>query len=191
MSVSSRPPPEAPAIKPPGSGSREEEEARDTRAKQDFLDSSQYTMNGVKRYEWVFGETFLSTGGRETTELLLSGVSLPPGSQVLDVGSGIGGSAFLMAERFGARIHGIDLSRNMMAIAEEHLSQRAHLRPLVRFEFADITKQVTCVPDAGYDLIYSRDCFMHIRDKFTLFRRLFAKAKPGAAILFTDYINGE
>lgn len=39
--------------------------------------SVQYTTNGVKSYEWVFGETFLSTGGVRTTESLLERILLP------------------------------------------------------------------------------------------------------------------
>ena len=87
-------------------------EEEDTRRKQDFLDSSQYNLKGIKRYEWVFGPTFLSTGGRETTDMVLQQVQLPAHARILDVGSGIGGHSFLMAERFpGASVHGVALSR--------------------------------------------------------------------------------
>lgn len=167
------------------------EEIEDTKRKQDFLDTSQYNLNGVKRYEWLFGTTFLSTGGKDTTDMILANLKLEPGSKILDVGSGIGGSAFLLAERFKSYVHGIDLSRNMMAVAEDHLSRRPHLKAYVRFEFADITKEQPGIPDNHYDLIYSRDCFMHIEDKFALFRRLFMKLKPGGRIIFTDYVSGD
>ena len=49
-------------------------------------------------------------------------LDLKPGQKVLDVGAGIGGSAFLMAQRYGAEVIGIDLSSNMIGIALE----RAH-----------------------------------------------------------------
>lgn len=39
---------------------------------QKFLDENQYTVNGILRYEKVFGEGFISTGGLETTEVSLS-----------------------------------------------------------------------------------------------------------------------
>jgi len=42
---------------------------------------------------------------------------------VLDVGCGIGGSAFYMAETFEADVYGIDLSKNMISIAREKLEK--------------------------------------------------------------------
>ncbi|KAG8190928.1 hypothetical protein JTE90_002535 [Oedothorax gibbosus] len=35
---------------------------------QQFLDTKQYCMKGVRRYEWIFGKTFLSAGGFATTQ---------------------------------------------------------------------------------------------------------------------------
>lgn len=40
---------------------------------QQFLDENQYTRQGILRYERIFGTTYVSTGGKETTE-----VPLPP-----------------------------------------------------------------------------------------------------------------
>ncbi len=34
-----------------------------------FLDAGQYSKNGILRYERIFGRTFVSTGGLETTEV--------------------------------------------------------------------------------------------------------------------------
>jgi len=33
-----------------------------------FLDKEQYSTNGILRYERIFGEGFVSTGGAETTK---------------------------------------------------------------------------------------------------------------------------
>ena len=34
-----------------------------------FLDNSQYNMNGILRYERIFGDGFVSTGGADTTKV--------------------------------------------------------------------------------------------------------------------------
>ena len=38
---------------------------------QEFLDNQQYSSKGILRYEKVFGRTFISTGGLETTKVVL------------------------------------------------------------------------------------------------------------------------
>ena len=153
---------------------------------QDFLDSVQYTMSGVKRYEWIFGETFLSTGGYETTKDILKRISLPKGAKVLDIGCGIGGHSFVLAEQFDAYVHGVDLSRNMMAVANAHLSNRPHLKDQVTFEILDATN-APGIKENTYDLVYTRDALLHIQDKDGLFENIFKWLKPGGKVLFTDY----
>ncbi len=39
-----------------------------------FLDSVQYKLNGILRYERIFGPGFVSTGGIDTTKVRLSHV---------------------------------------------------------------------------------------------------------------------
>lgn len=51
-----------------------------------FLDGSQYTTNGILRYEQMFGAGYVSTGGVETTKDLLGRIKLNEGEKVLDVG---------------------------------------------------------------------------------------------------------
>lgn len=65
---------------------------------QEFMDHKQYSRNGVIRYEKIFGDGFVSTGGIDTTTKFLAELNLKPGMKVLDVGCGIGGGDFLMCE---------------------------------------------------------------------------------------------
>ena len=70
------------------------------RVTQEFLDSSQYLESSILQYESIYGEDFVSPGGREVASELIASMGLEPGSRVLDVGCGLGGSAFLMARDF-------------------------------------------------------------------------------------------
>ena len=36
---------------------------------QEFLNSQQYSRNSILMYEMIFGHNFISTGGKETTEV--------------------------------------------------------------------------------------------------------------------------
>ncbi|KAI3910403.1 hypothetical protein MKX01_034797 [Papaver californicum] len=149
---------------------------------QRFLDNVQYKCNGILRYERVFGEGYVSTGGLETTKEFVEKLELKPGQKVLDVGCGIGGGDFYMAENLDAEVVGIDLSVNMVSFALERAIGR---KCSVEFEVADCTKKT--YPDKTFDVIYSRDTILHIQDKPALFRTFFKWLKLGGKVLISDY----
>lgn len=156
---------------------------------QEFLDAGQYSRNGILRYERIFGHTFVSTGGLETTKVFTSSLELEPGMRVLDIGCGTGGSAFYLARRFGVHVLGVDLSENMLAIAEEH---RAEMEPEVRdrVSFKKLDATTATFPDAHFDLMYSRDAIMHIAEKTKLYENVFRWLKPGGQVLVSEYVHG-
>jgi len=145
-----------------------------TKVTQDFLDSSQYQESSILQYESIYGEDFVSPGGRELAFEMIAGMALSPASRVLDVGCGLGGSAFVMARDFGLCVDAIDLSHNMLALAEDQVS----------LQWGDCL-ELDCID--RYDAIYSRDVFLHIADKSRLFSVLNAALKPGGQLLFSDY----
>ncbi|XP_038981722.1 phosphoethanolamine N-methyltransferase 1-like [Phoenix dactylifera] len=154
----------------------------DDRGFQRFLDNVQYKSSGILRYERVFGEGFVSTGGIETTKEFAAKLELKPGQKVLDVGCGIGGGDFYMAKNFNVDVVGIDFSINMISFA---LERAIGCKCSVEFEVADCTKKI--YPDDTFDVIYSRDTILHIQDKPMLFRSFFKWLKPGGKLLITDY----
>ncbi|KAK4750993.1 hypothetical protein SAY87_004475 [Trapa incisa] len=149
---------------------------------QRFLDNVQYKSSGILRYERVFGAGFVSTGGIETTKEFVEKLELKPGQKVLDVGCGIGGGDFYMAEKYEVEVLGIDLSVNMISFALEHA---IGLKCPVEFEVADCTTKE--FPESSFDVIYSRDTILHIQDKPALFRSFFKWLKPGGKVLISDY----
>lgn len=94
----------------------------------------------------------------ETTEEFVERLDLKAGSQVLDVGCGIGGGDFYMAEKYNVEVVGIDLSVNMISIA---LERAIGLKCACQFEVADCTKRV--FPKESFDVVYSRDTILHIQ----------------------------
>ena len=140
----------------------EKVKSTEDRGFQRFLDNVQYKTTGILRYERVFGEGYVSTGGIETTKEFVDKLDLKPGQKVLDVGCGIGGGDFYMAENYDAHVLGIDLSINMVSFAIERAIGR---KCSVEFEVADCTTK-TYAPNT-FDVIYSRDTILHIHVCFT------------------------
>ena len=149
------------------------------------LDTTQYTVNGILRYEKVFGHNFVSTGGIKTAQELFSEIDLTPGAKVLDIGSGLGGSAFFIEENYAAKVTGIDLSSNMIQLSNQRASYR---NSKVQFILGDCT-QMEFEPES-FNLIYSRDSLLHVQDKTTLFQKIKDWLKPSGKVLITDYCCG-
>jgi phosphoethanolamine N-methyltransferase len=161
----------------------------DAASKPKFDNNGQYSRTSILRYEKIFGEHYISTGGAETTDNLCRrlGNSLRPGARVLDVGSGIGGAAFHLARTFGARVTGIDLAEEMVAIALERAKELG-LSSEVNFILGDVLD----TPFADkFDIIWSRDALMHVPDKERLFARLYNLLDDGGRIVITDYARGK
>jgi phosphoethanolamine N-methyltransferase len=155
---------------------------------QTYDNNGQYTRSGILRYEKIFGHGYISTGGPETTDYLCAklGPALRPGIKVLDVGSGIGGAAFHLAKNHGARVTGIDLAPEMVAIAHERAGEFGAPEG-VEFVVGDV---LTADLPAPFDVVWSRDALMHLHDKPTLFSRLLSLLAPGGRLVVTDYARG-
>lgn len=154
---------------------------------QKFLDEQQYSNQSITRYEKIFGQGYVSTGGQTTTTEFVEKLNLKSGERVLDVGCGIGGGDFYMARQFGVSVVGIDLSTNMVHRALETSMKDTSVD--VEFEICDATKKE--FPDASFDVVYSRDTILHIEDKQALFAKFFRWLKPGGRVLISDYCQGE
>lgn len=152
---------------------------------QEFLDSKQYSSQSILLYERIFGYTFVSTGGVDTTKEFVQMLNLKPGQKVLDVGGGIGGGAIYMSKNFGVKVTSVDLSSNMTQIGRERAEEAGVTSDQVQFEIADATKRE--YPDESFDVVYSRDTILHISDKLALFQRFYNFLRPGGKLLISDY----
>jgi len=157
---------------------------------QNFLDTSQYTNKGVTRYEKIFGKYYVSTGGEDTTAKFCAEMNLQPGQKVLDIGCGIGGSAFYMAQHYGVDVFGIDLSTNMIDLAKEYWKE---MNPAIKHRTRFLVEDATTMeyPENFYDVVYSRDTILHIEDKLHLFKLFEKTLKPGGQLVISDYCCGD
>ncbi|GFZ12292.1 hypothetical protein Acr_23g0006770 [Actinidia rufa] len=131
---------------------------------------------------WCLYNADLLDMAEKTTKEFVAKLDLKPGQKVLDVGCGIGGGDFFMAENFDVHVVGIDLSINMVSFA---LERAIGLNCSVEFEVADCTKKT--YEDNTFNVIYSRDTILHIQDKPALFKSFYKWLKPGGKVLISDY----
>lgn len=150
-----------------------------------------YSRSHILTYEWVWGETWVSPGGKtKTADLCRKAACLGTrGCSVLDVGSGSGGAAFFMAAEYGARVVGVDIAKPMVDIAKEYEQKLSAKDPRIKAcPPSFLCEDFMTSEDLGtFDMLWSRDTFLHIHDKAALFKACFDALKPGGTLLFTDY----
>lgn len=104
--------------------------------------------------------------------------------RVLDVGCGPGHVALLLATlEPDVEVVGVDLSLNMLRIAEEHRAVSAHAAR-VRFERGDA--KGLPYADASFDAVCSNTILHHIPDPVPFLRECGRVLKPGGALLVRD-----
>jgi SAM-dependent methyltransferase len=108
-------------------------------------------------------------------------------TRVLDLGAGIGGPARLLAERFGCRVTGLDLTASYCQAAKT-LTARIGLAERVDFVCGD----GTALPfaDAGFDLVWTQHAAMNIAHKAELYGETARVLRPGGRLVLHDVVAG-
>lgn len=116
-----------------------------------------------------------------------SGVS--PRSRVLDLGSGLGGSARYLAREMDARVVALDLCRELCETGEE-LTRRSGLAGRVvhlcgDFDHPDVEA------NGPYDAIWIQHVDMQVEDKVGLYRACAASLAPNGRVIWHDWLSGK
>jgi len=125
-------------------------------------------------------------GGRQTTTDLLDQIDLGPQDNVLDVGCGIGGTSRFIANRYGARVTGIDLTPEFVETGRE-INTRLGLQDRVSLRVADALE--TGLDDNSFDAATMLHVGMNIPDKPALFAEIFRTLRPGGRFALFDIMQ--
>lgn len=127
-------------------------------------------------------------GGLAATVALAGRVGVRAGDDVLDAGSGLGGPSRYLAETFGCRVEGVDLSPDYVAIATL-LTERAGLAGRIVYRVGDLV--ALPFADARFDLVWTQHVAMNIRDRDRLYPEVRRVLKPGGHFAFYDPIAAD
>jgi len=125
--------------------------------------------------------------GREATLELAERVRLAPGLCVLDVGSGLGGSARHLAATYGCHVTGIDATKDYCDAATM-LSERVGLGDHTRFRHGSALG----LPfgDDTFDVAWTEHVQMNIPDKPRFYGEIARVLRPGGRLVFHDVFQG-
>jgi SAM-dependent methyltransferase len=113
------------------------------------------------------------------------------GLRVLDLGSGSGQDAYLLAQLVGPRgsVVGVDATPEQLAVANAHRSWHADRFGFANVEFleGDIERlDQLDLADGSFDLIVSNCVINLVEDKAAVFRAAHRLLKPGGELHFSD-----
>jgi SAM-dependent methyltransferase len=124
-------------------------------------------------------------GGASADRALAAAVGVGPGWAVLDVGTGLGGTPRLLAEDFGCRAHGVELTaaRHRDAV---RLTQLVGLEDAVTFTRGDFMH--ADIPGQPFDLVLCQGASMHFADVRALLRRMAGHLRPHGWLAIEDAV---
>ena len=153
----------------------------EARLREDGFDPARPTPEALAPYDHFHGR------GLEATEDMANLLDVSAADHLLDVGSGLGGPARYMAERFGCRVSGIDLTAEFCDLAR-HLTSLLGLTERASFEQSDALAMPFGA--ATFDGAYSMNVSMNIADKRALYREIHRVLKPGGWLSLSEAVQG-
>jgi sarcosine/dimethylglycine N-methyltransferase len=128
------------------------------------------------------------TMGRIATTQLADLVDITPDDEVLDAGSGIGGTARYIAERSRCHVVAVDLTEEYCATAR-WLNQLAGLDDRICVRQADVTDLPFA--DAAFTRMFSQHVQMNVADKALLYQEARRVLAGGGRLAVWDIVAGE
>lgn len=120
---------------------------------------------------------FSHPGEVEAIQLAMKEIAKSPSRHVLDVGSGLGGTAsYMQAQGFG-KVVGLDIEPSLVEYAKKHY-------PAVTFVMGDIHNSDL---KTHFDLIYCLSAFFCFKNQQEALRQMSKLASPGCQLVLFDY----
>lgn len=137
--------------------------------------------------EIAYGKGFLSEGGTEAVDSLVSGFELED-QKILEIGSGLGGAAFHIAEKYNTSVTGIEINQAM--VDEANCRIPLSLKNKTKFVYYNDINHLPFANES-FDFAYSKGVFLHVslEEKLTLFREIYRVLKPESFFLINDWLS--
>ena len=151
-----------------------------------LTDEGHYGPKQLNLLEVVWGEGFLSPGGTEEIDEIVKNTNLE-GKSVLDIGCGCGGAAFHLIKKYKAKsVQGIDTEPLVIKTAQQ-LSIKNNLADKTTFKCVE--PGPLKYNEETFDVIFSKEVFLHIPDKKALLKDVHRILKPGGLIIVSDWMR--
>jgi tocopherol O-methyltransferase len=136
---------------------------------------------------WENGES-IKQAQLKLMERLAEKAQIARGADVLDIGCGLGGSAFWLADHYECRVTGITISPVQVRMATKKAKSKG-LANRLKFLVADAN---TWQPQPeSVDLVWIMESSEHFKNKRSFFARCAYALKPGGVLAVCAWLRGE
>ena len=151
-----------------------------------ITDEAEYGQKQINTLELIWGEGFLSPGGIQEIDYVLNNRSIK-NLNVLDIGCGCGGAAIHFVKNLEAsHVLGVDVEQEVINRANTLKLKSNHKHQLT---FQVIEEGPLLFDNESFDMIFSKDAFLHISNKEWLGQELFRLLKPGGFVAASDWMR--
>lgn len=143
-----------------------------------------YCPENVPLFEAIYGKNLISLGGLAAVDRMLSGLNVR-GLKILDLGFGLGGAAFYLAQTYQVEVTGVEIHPWMVAYAKEQTPP--NLSHLLKFDTYNDRGEIPFSANS-FDMVYSKGVLNHVKDKNTLFQQVALVLKPQGLFVIADWL---
>ncbi|KAI0836606.1 S-adenosyl-L-methionine-dependent methyltransferase [Hypoxylon sp. FL0890] len=147
-------------------------------------------LGGTRHFGYWDHDTYwpfpLSKGLRNMEDKLAEALALPPGSQVLDAGCGVGHVALRMARTHGLRVEGIDIVDHHVAKAQRNFQLSGLPEGTIRARKMDY-HHLESFTAQSFDGVYTMETFVHATEPEAVLSNFYRILRPGGRLVMFEY----
>lgn len=145
-----------------------------------------WTEDRIALVQEVWGEGHNGPAGDEMITRLVKPVGLTPAMRMLDLGTGLGGGARLVAKHFGVWVSGLEADQDL-AEAGAKLSAASEFAKKATVKHFD--PAALAIDEPPFDCVLSKEFFFQVEDKQGFLETLCEHVKAPGHLIFTDYVQ--